>query len=102
VSRASGPPPFPHLWRNLVCKPAFDPRFRQRCECRSESGGTTGPTGDRVRAPDRIAEILRRYPPEHPVHRAVTAARGDLIASATRATRATRRLGLPDEGFTTV
>jgi hypothetical protein len=60
---------------------------------------TTGPTGDRVRAPDRIAEILRRYPPEHPVHRSVTAARGDLIASVTRSTR---RLGLPDEGFTAV
>jgi hypothetical protein len=35
---------------------------------------TTGPTGDRVTVDDRLAEILRRYPPEHVVHRAIARA----------------------------
>ncbi len=46
---------------------------------------TTGPTGDLVREHDRIAEILTRYEPGHPVHTAVTASTPELLASAARA-----------------
>jgi hypothetical protein len=35
---------------------------------------TTGPTGDQVTVEDRLAEILRRYPSVHVVHRAMTRA----------------------------
>lgn len=57
---------------------------------------TTGPDGSRVPASVRISEILGRYSPNHPVHRAVSGARSELMASVARAAR---RLGLPDEGF---
>jgi HD domain len=33
---------------------------------------TTGPTGQRVDLDERIVEILKRYPPDDPVHRAVS------------------------------
>src|SRR5680860_134963 len=33
---------------------------------------STGPTGRRVSIPERLTEILQRYPSDHPVHRAVT------------------------------
>lgn len=33
---------------------------------------TTGPAGQRVDLEERIAEILERYPPDDPVHRAVS------------------------------
>jgi len=33
---------------------------------------------------DRIAEILERYPPEHPVHRAIARASAELVASVHR------------------
>lgn len=57
---------------------------------------TTGPDGSRVPVSVRISEILARYGPEDPVHRAVSRARPELMASVARAAR---RLGLPDEGF---
>jgi hypothetical protein len=45
---------------------------------------TTGPTGDSVSVTDRLAEILKRYPPEHPVHRAIMLASAELVASVRR------------------
>lgn len=48
---------------------------------------TTGPTGRPVRAQERIAEILTRYPPGHPVHRAVTRSEPDLLAAVERVQR---------------
>jgi putative nucleotidyltransferase with HDIG domain len=45
---------------------------------------TTGPSGETVTVADRIAEILERYLPEHPVHRAIARARGELVASVHR------------------
>jgi hypothetical protein len=53
-----------------------------------------GPSGELTTPEQRIAEILTRYGPEDPVHRAVTRSRASLLASAQRA-RA--RLGLSDE-----
>jgi len=54
---------------------------------------STSPTGERVAVNERLAEILMRYPDEHPVHRAVSRSRGFLAESASRAAR---RLGLAD------
>ena len=51
----------------------------------------TSPTGRPVHPADRIVEILRRYEPSHPVHRAVTRSRPELLAAADRALT---RLGL--------
>jgi hypothetical protein len=45
---------------------------------------TTGPTGGRVTVKERLAEILGRYRPEDPVHRAVDHARVDLMAAVRR------------------
>jgi hypothetical protein len=55
---------------------------------------STGPDGASVDPVDRIAEILRRYDPDSPVHRAVTRSRDDLLAACDRARD---RLGLTDE-----
>ena len=44
---------------------------------------TTGPTGDRVTVDHRLNEILRRYPPGHVVHRAITRAQGTVREQCT-------------------
>ncbi len=54
---------------------------------------STSPNGERVAVNERLAEILVRYPEEHPVHRAVSRSRGYLAESANRAAK---RLGLAD------
>jgi predicted hydrolase (HD superfamily) len=45
---------------------------------------TTGPEGHPTMVVDRIAEILSRYGPEDPVHRAVSRSRPSLIAAVER------------------
>ena len=52
---------------------------------------TTSPTGEPVAIDDRLAEILARYEPGDPVHRAVSRSAPDLRAAAIRAAD---RLGL--------
>jgi hypothetical protein len=42
---------------------------------------TTSPRGLPVSFDERIAEIIRRYPPDDPVHRAIVAGRSDLAKS---------------------
>jgi HD superfamily phosphodiesterase len=54
---------------------------------------STSPAGKRVAVSERLDEILNRYPPADPVHRAVTRSRGSLQESAKRAAE---RLGLAD------
>ena len=54
---------------------------------------STSPAGERVAVNERLAEILVRYPEEHPVHRAVSRSRGYLAEAANRAAK---RLGLAD------
>ncbi|AUN41807.1 HD domain-containing protein [Tsukamurella tyrosinosolvens] len=44
----------------------------------------TGPTGMRVEVQDRLEEILRRYQPGDPVHRAITRSGPSLIAAVDR------------------
>ena len=45
---------------------------------------TTGRTGRTVTVEDRLAEILKRYGPEDPVHRAISRARVDLVSAVRR------------------
>jgi hypothetical protein len=45
---------------------------------------TTGPKGQPTTVIDRIAEILSRYGPEDPVHRAVSRSRPSLVAAVER------------------
>lgn len=47
---------------------------------------TSGPTGQPTTVEERIDEIVQRYEPQHPVHRAVTRSRDYLEACASRAT----------------
>ena len=48
---------------------------------------TTGPAGQPVDLEERIAEILERYPPDDPVHRAVSRSH-PLLREAVDRTRA--------------
>lgn len=45
---------------------------------------TTGPDGSPVSAQDRLSDVLTRYGPEDPVHRAVDAGRDELLAAVQR------------------
>lgn len=45
---------------------------------------SVGPEGDRVAPADRIGEILKRYNPDDPVHRAVTHSQADLLRAVER------------------
>jgi hypothetical protein len=45
---------------------------------------TVGPSGDTMRVAERLSEILERYAPAHPVHRAVSRSRDFLMESAAR------------------
>ena len=45
---------------------------------------TTGPTGRGVSVEERLAEILDRYGPDDPVHRAISKARVDLVTAVRR------------------
>jgi hypothetical protein len=45
---------------------------------------TTGPDGSPVSPQDRLSDVLARYGPEDPVHRAVDAGREDLLAAVRR------------------
>jgi hypothetical protein len=46
---------------------------------------TTGPDGQRVTVPERLAEIEHRYAPTDPVHRFIVRARPEIMAAAARA-----------------
>ncbi len=48
---------------------------------------TTGPAGQHLSFEARIAEILGRYPPGHPVHCAITRSRPTLAAAVDRTAR---------------
>jgi len=48
---------------------------------------TTGPAGQPVAVTGRIDEILRRYPENHPVHRAISCAHPVLLAAVERTRR---------------
>jgi hypothetical protein len=50
----------------------FEPEDGPLLDALTYADMTTGPAGQRVDLEDRIAEILERYPPDDPVHRAIT------------------------------
>jgi hypothetical protein len=64
---------------------------------------TTSPDGEEVDPEQRLAEIVHRYAPDDPVHRAVTRSTPSLLAAADRVTRrlwqvhlSLSDVGLPD------
>lgn len=60
---------------------------------------TTGPDGERLAYRDRVAEILERYPPEDPVHRAWLQAADSLEACVQRVAWRQAADRLADERF---
>jgi HD domain-containing protein len=50
----------------------FEPEDGPLLDALTYADMATGPTGRRVDLEERIAEILQRYPPDDPVHRAVS------------------------------
>jgi putative nucleotidyltransferase with HDIG domain len=55
---------------------------------------TTGPQGQPLRFEDRIAEIFKRYKPDSPVHRSLTAGRESLTGSVERTRQRLADVGL--------
>jgi hypothetical protein len=62
---------------------------------------TTSPDGEEVDPEQRLAEIVHRYPPDDPVHRAVTRSTPSLLAAADRVSRRLwqEHLSLSDVGL---
>jgi hypothetical protein len=50
----------------------FEPEDGPLLDALTYADMTTGPAGQRVDLEERIAEILERYPPDDPVHRAIS------------------------------
>jgi hypothetical protein len=50
----------------------FEPEDGPLLDALTYADMTTGPAGERVDLEERIAEILERYPPDDPVHRAIS------------------------------
>jgi hypothetical protein len=73
---------------------AFDKPDQHNLDVLTLVDMSTSPVGRRVAVQDRLDEILSRYEPGHPVHRAVTRSRDSLIESCVRAAR---ELDLSDE-----
>jgi hypothetical protein len=63
----------------------FDPPPERLLDALTLADLSVGPGGSHSDPEDRIAEILQRYEPEHPVHRAVLSSRESLMASVQRA-----------------
>jgi hypothetical protein len=76
--------------RGLLAELAeFPPVLRPVLDALTAADLTTSPDGSPVEPADRISEILSRYPPTGPVHRAVSRSRPQLLAAAARARKRT-------------
>jgi hypothetical protein len=74
----------------IVRLPLFRPSWADEGGPRralNRSGGLLGPAGQRLTFEARIAEILQRYPADHPVHRAISRSRSRLAAAVDRTAR---------------
>ena len=63
---------------------AYEPEHGAVADALIYADMTTGPTGTAMSVEDRLAEILRRYSKEDPVHRAITEASGEIEAAVSR------------------
>lgn len=63
---------------------AIDPPPEHLLDTLTTADLSIGPAGHPVPAEDRLVEILARYEPQHPVHRAVRRSEQDLIAAVER------------------
>lgn len=62
----------------------FPPEHSAVADALTYADLTVGPQGQTTTVEERLAEILRRYPPGHVVHKSIQRARPSLIAAATR------------------
>lgn len=62
----------------------FPPEYSLTADVLTYADLTTGPTGEPVTVEERIDEVLRRYPQDDVVHRAVARAAPDLVATVHR------------------
>ena len=65
----------------------FQPEYSLVADALTYADLTVGPQGQPMTVEDRLAEILRRYPPDHVVHQSILRARPGLTATAARAER---------------
>ncbi len=71
---------------------AFDPPAQDDLDALILADLTSGPDGQLMTVTERIEDMLGRYEPQHPVHRAVTRSQGYLEECAARAAK---RLNYP-------
>jgi hypothetical protein len=70
--------------RAISALSAFSPPPQQVLDALTFCDLTTGPDGSAVSPRDRLDDVLQRYSPDDPVHRAVGSARGGLLAAVDR------------------
>lgn len=63
---------------------AFDEPAREVLDALTFCDLTTGPDGTSVSAAARLGEVLQRYAPDDPVHKAIDLSRDDLLAAVGR------------------
>lgn len=62
----------------------FPPEFSVVADALTFADMTTGPTGQAVTVEERLAEILERYPADHPVHEAISISSSRITAAVAR------------------
>ncbi len=72
---------------------AFDREDSPVMDALTYADMTTGPAGQRLAFEARITEILERYPPGDPVHRAISRSRPTLAAAVDRTARQLASVG---------
>jgi hypothetical protein len=79
----------------------FDPPPEPLLDLVTTADLTTSPNGEEVDPEQRLAEIVHRYPPDDPVHRAVTRSGPSLVAADERVSRRLwqEHLSLSDVGL---
>jgi hypothetical protein len=70
--------------RGISALSAFSEPPQQMLDALTFCDLTTGPDGSEVAPHDRLEEVLQRYDPDDPVHRAIHSARDELLATVER------------------
>jgi HD superfamily phosphodiesterase len=65
----------------------FPPEYSSVADALTYADLTVGPQGQPMTVEERLAEVLRRYPPDHVVHQSILRALANLTATAARVER---------------